>query len=119
MVSADNLARELVAPAVRAQHANALGEATVICDHRTGIAVGAKILAGEKGEAGRRAPLPNSGSVGRRAVRLGRVLNDVQAILARDVTNASMSAGCPFMWTGMMAFLRSVIFASTSAGSQQ
>ena len=31
---------------------------------------------------------------------------------------ASMSAGCPAKWTGMMALVRGVIAASTAAGSR-
>jgi hypothetical protein len=50
-------------------------------------------------------------------VRLAGVLDDVQVVLRAISRIGSMSAGQPWMWTGMMARVRGVIAASILAGS--
>ena len=55
-----------------------------------------------------------------RAVGLGCVLDDRDPVPLRDARRAeSMSAIRPYRWTGMIAFVRGVIAASTRSGSMQ
>ena len=87
--------------AVVAEPARPLGDGGVVRDDRAAVAERTEVLGRIEAEGGRVAERSRAAAPYCRAVRLRRVLDDVQPVLARDASrSASMSAHWPYRCTG-------------------
>ena len=95
VVPAFDHVRVLARPAEIAEQPDALRELLVVGRHRAAVAVRAEVLARVEAEGGGPPEAADPASLVAGAVRLARVLDEGEAVLAQSSSSGSMSAGWP------------------------